>query len=97
LNNILSFVLSYSLALDFQNVIALFATPHILEIRTNQIIINNTNAIIVGSISLQNSSLVLSFTRMAVFISGFFNHNSLRESFFGSITISLSIFVKFQA
>jgi hypothetical protein len=47
----------------------------------------------VGVISLQNSSLVLSFIEIAVFIFGFFNPKSLRESFFGKITISLFILV----
>ncbi len=53
---------------------------------------NNTNAIIVGNISHQNSSLVLSFIETFVITLGFFNHNSLSESFFGNTTISLFIF-----
>jgi hypothetical protein len=71
----------------------LLATPHILEIRTIQITINNTKAIIVGIKSLQNFSLVLSFIDMSVFISGFLSHNSLSESFLGRKTIFLVIFL----
>jgi hypothetical protein len=93
LNNILSFVLSYNFALDLPKVIALFATHHILEINTIQIIINNIKAIIVGIISLQNSSLVLSFIDIGVIILEFFRPNSFNESFLGKITISLCIFV----
>jgi hypothetical protein len=68
LNKTLSLSLSYNLALDFQKVIALFATHHILDISTSPITINKINVIIVGSISVQKSSLVLSFTTILVFI-----------------------------
>jgi hypothetical protein len=97
LNSILSLSLSYNLALDFQKVIALLATHHILDININQMNKNKTKAIIVGIISDQNSSELLSFTVTIVLLLGFFNHNSSRESFFGSITISLLVFVIDQA
>jgi hypothetical protein len=48
---------------------------------------------IVGSISAQNFSEVLSFTIIFVSISGFFSPKSFKESFSGRITISLGIFV----
>jgi len=93
LNNILSFVLSYNFALDFQKVIALFATPHILEINTIHTTINSIKAMIVGIIPLQNSSLVLSFMDIGVVILEFFKPNSFNESFLGKIIISLCILV----
>jgi hypothetical protein len=84
--------LSYNLALDLQNDIALFVIPHILDRNINQTIKISAKAIIVGNISDQNSSLVLSFIEILVIISEFFNHNSAKESFFGNITTSLTIF-----
>jgi len=92
LNNTLSFSLSYNFALDFQKVIALFATHHILEIKINHTTKNNHIINSVGKNSAQNSSFVLSFTKIDVFISGFFNPKSFIESFFGKIIISLLIF-----
>jgi len=62
----LSFVLSYFLALDFQKLIALFATHPILPIKNIAITINNTNNKIVGSISAQNFCEVRSFTSTGV-------------------------------
>jgi hypothetical protein len=53
---------------------------------------NRTNAKIVGSISAQNCSDVLSFTFIIVFMFGSFNPKSFNESLFGKITISLGIF-----
>jgi hypothetical protein len=93
LNIILSLSLSKSLALLFQNVIALFAIPPIRLIRKRETIKNNTKARIVGNISFQNSSEVLSFTEISVFIFGFFNQRSLSESVVGRIAISLCIFL----
>jgi hypothetical protein len=91
LNKILSFLLSYNLALDFQKEKALFVIHHILHKNTNQTIKINTNIMIVGNISLQKSPLVLSFIVIFVSISGFFNHKSVKESFFGNITMSLTV------
>jgi hypothetical protein len=53
---------------------------------------NNTKAIIVGIISDQNFSELLSFIVILVLIKLFFNHNSVSESFSGRKTISLLIF-----
>jgi hypothetical protein len=92
LNLILFFSLSYSLALDFQKVIALFAIPPIFHKNIIATIKNKTKAIIVGNISDQNCSEVLSLTLIKVFISGFFKPRSFNESLFGKITISLGIF-----
>jgi len=97
LNNTLSESLSYNLALDLPKVIALFDTQPIFDIKTSQITMNNTNVIIVGSISAQNSSLVLSFIIIAVSISGLLSHNSFNESFLGRVIISLGIFVIFHS
>ncbi|MDR1944934.1 MAG: hypothetical protein LBQ59_02335 [Candidatus Peribacteria bacterium] len=85
-------MLSYNLALDLQNDIALFVIHHILDKKISQTIKISAKAIIVGNISDQNSSLVLSFIEILVSISGFFSHKSVKESFFGNITISLTIF-----
>jgi hypothetical protein len=93
LNKTFSEFLSYSLALDFQNIIALLAIPHIFHNIKIAIMKNNINIIIVGSISAQNFLLVLSFIKILVVISGFLSHNSFNESLFGNITISLGIFV----
>jgi hypothetical protein len=84
--------LSYNLALDLQNDIALFVIPHILDKKINHIIRIKIKVMIVGSISDQNSSLVLSFIEILVSISGFFSHKSAKESFFGNMTTSLTIF-----
>jgi len=80
LNKTFSLSLSKSLALDFQNVIALLAIHHIFPRINIAIIMNKININIVGSISAQNLALVSSFTLIFVFISGFFNPKSLSES-----------------
>jgi hypothetical protein len=84
--------LSNNLALDFQKVIALFATHHILQIKNIPTTKSSTNPIIVGIISPQKASEVLSFIVMLVVIFGFLSQRSFSESLFGSIAISFIVF-----
>jgi hypothetical protein len=88
---ILSLSLSYRRALDFPNVIALFATPHILLMRKSATITKRITIRIVGITSAQNSLLVLSTTEIFVSILGFFSPKSLSESLLGRTMMSLLI------
>jgi len=69
---------------------ALFAIPPIRPRKNIAIIKKKTKARIVGNISAQNASLVLSFILTSVFISGFLSPRSRSESLSGSIAISLN-------